>query len=129
MTLKEICEEMEKALNDFESGKRSGNALYEIMVDAQAALSLIGETPKKKRMRVKIEINDETIAEDIRFEMQNLLECGKLDVMTSKEIDELADECLDTILTRCEFDADYFPTWEEIRGTVHNAAAEHGYLY
>lgn len=78
-------------------------------------------------MRIEIIINDETIKQDVLHELDEM-EFAEEAMFPSEEAkNELAEEITDTIITRCENDADYLPTWTAVWEAVHDAVREHEY--
>ena len=78
-------------------------------------------------MRIEITINDETIMNDVCEELDEM-EFAEEAMFPSEEAKkELAEEITDTIITRCEYDANYLPTWQIVWDAVHDAVREHEY--
>ena len=78
-------------------------------------------------MRISIIINDQTIMEDILFELENMETSDEIRFPDDDAKQEFADEIADTIITQCENDADFLPTWSEIWNAVHDAAQDSEY--
>lgn len=75
-------------------------------------------------MRINIVINDQTIMDDIMTVIEDMEQNEEITFQTDKERKEFADDCFDEIASKCEYYAEYFPTWEKTWETVHNMAEE-----
>ena len=78
-------------------------------------------------MRIEIIINDETIKQDVLHELDEMEFAEEAEFPTDEAKQELAEEITDTIITRCENDSDYLPTWINVWDAVHEAVLEHEY--
>lgn len=127
MTLKGIYEAIGESLENYENGMAGVQSLYDSMVDAHTAIGDLLDQDSKP-MRINIAINDKTILDDIQYHIDNMIEDEEIAFPDAKARNDFEVECLDSILTTCEYDADYLPTWSEIMNKVHDKADDYGYL-
>lgn len=81
----------------------------------------------EKNYRVCITINDDTIRNDVCYELDEM-EFAEEAIFPSEEAKkELVEEITDTIIDRCLSDANYLPTWQIVWDAVHDAVREHEY--
>ena len=73
-------------------------------------------------MRINIVINDQTIMEDILFELESMEEDKEISFKDRQEREEFASDIFDEIASKVECYENYFPTWENIWNTVHHMA-------
>lgn len=82
-------------------------------------------------MRINIVINDQTIMEDIRLAIENLLEDNDIRFPSADAREEFEQECFDEIADTHEnnsaWDSSYLPTWDMIQTKVQDAMYEHEY--
>lgn len=79
-------------------------------------------------MRFEVTINDETILNDIQYEIDNMVEDEEVAFPCDDDREEFAQDCLEKILDMCENRADFFPTPQIIRDIVYDNAEIGGYL-
>lgn len=79
-------------------------------------------------MRFEVTINDETILNDIQYEIDNMVEDEAIAFSCDDDREEFAQDCLEEILDMCENRADFFPTPQIIRDIVYDNAEIGGYL-
>ena len=79
-------------------------------------------------MRINIVINDETVKNDIWWEIHNAqLREDMIQLDDSKQI-EFEEDCLDEIASKMECYPDYIPTEERVKEVVYDLAERDGYL-
>ena len=75
-------------------------------------------------MRINITINDETIMEDILYELENMEEDKEISFKDKQEREEFVNNIFEEIASKVERYTNYFPNWENIWNTVHRMAEE-----
>lgn len=127
MTFKDIYEAIGESIDNYGHHTMSAESFYASMVDAHTAIGDLLDQDSKP-MRINIAINDKTILDDIQYHIDNMIEDEEIAFPDDKARNDFEEECLDSILTTCEYDADYLPTWSEIMNSVHDKADDYGYL-
>ena len=127
MTFKDIYEAIGESIDNYGHHMMSAQAFYASVVDAHTALGeLLGQDSKPKQ--ISITINDDTIMDDIQYEIDCLIEDKEISFPSDEAREEFADDCLDEIVSKYESYPTYIPDWESILDTVQSMAQDNGYM-
>lgn len=127
MTFKDIYEAIGESIDNYGHHMMSEQAFYHSIVDAHTALGELLEQDNKP-MKISITIDDDTIMNDIQYEIDCLIEDKEISFPNDEAREEFADDCLGEIVSKYESYPDYLPNWESIHDTVQNMAQESGYM-
>lgn len=127
MTFKDIYEAIGESIDNYGRHMMSAQAFYASVVDAHTALGELLEQDNKP-MKISITIDDDTIMDDIQYEIDCLIEDGEIHFQSDEAREAFANDCLDEIVSKYESYPTYLPDWESIHDTVQNMAQDNGLM-
>lgn len=127
MTLKDIYEAIGESIDNYGHHMMSAQAFYASVVDAHTSLGELLEQDNKP-MKISVTIDDDTIMNDIQYEIDCLVEDGEIHFQSDEAREEFANDCLDEIVSKYESYPTYLPDWESILDTVQNMAQDSGLM-
>lgn len=127
MTFKDIYEAIGESIESYGHHMMSEQEFYHSIVDAHTALGELLEQDNKP-MRIRINIDDDTIMNDIQYEVDCLIEDGEIHFPDDDAREAFENACFDEIESKYESYPDYLPNWESILDTVQNMAQDSGYM-
>lgn len=127
MTFKDIYEAIGESIESYGHHMMSEQAFYHSIVDAHTALGELLEQDNKP-MRISISIDDDTIMNDIQYEIDCLIEDGEIHFQNDDAREAFENACFDEIESKYESYPTYIPDWESILDTVQNMAQDSGLM-